>query len=95
MSENRRIARRRLIAGGTALAGLGALALTPGRAAAWSSGPADVATERLYRSACTRNADHGRLAEQVRARLAGTMTPAAIDGALAAMRCPVCGCPLL
>jgi hypothetical protein len=94
MTDSRPIGRRRLV-GGAALAGLGALALAPGRAAAWSSGPADVETQQLYRAACTRDAYHALLARQVRARLAGLMPAASVDHALAAMKCPVCGCPLI
>jgi hypothetical protein len=85
------ISRRHLV---TATA-LGAIAMAPGRAAAWSTGPSDAETERLYRSACARDAHHGRLARQVRARLAGLMPAASIDRALAAMKCPVCRCRLI
>ena len=92
MTSTAAIGRRRLVAA-IVLGGLGAIALAPGRAAAWSSGPADAETERLYRSACTRDAYQSQLARQVRARLAGLMPDASIDRALAAMKCPVRGSP--
>jgi hypothetical protein len=90
----RQLTRRSLISG-SALAGLGAVALAPGRAAAWSTAPADAETERLYRAACGRDDYHGRLAARMRARLAGLLPDASIYRTLAAMKCPICGCPLI
>ena len=94
MTSTATISRRRLVVA-TALGGLGAVGLAPCRGAAWSTGITDAETERLYRSACTRDANHTRLAQQVRARLAGLMPAASIDQALAAMKCPICDCPLI
>ena len=81
--------RRRFLAT-TALAGL-----LPAAARGFSIVEADAEGKRLYLSACRQNeADrHRRLVEELRAQLT-TVDEDEIAKALAAARCPTCGCPL-
>jgi len=98
MSETDRLpstARRRFLSS-TALGGLGLL--VGARAArAWTEQPMDVATHKLYADRCRLANDgyHEQLAAAERARLSGTMTAAQIEAALAQLRCPICGCPVV
>jgi hypothetical protein len=97
-------ARRRFLSS-TALGGLGLLMgaefvqsiAASGAARAWTTQPMDVATHKLYADRCRLAPDgyHEQLAAEERTRLAGTMSEAQIDAALAALRCPICGCPVV
>ena len=88
-------ARRRFLSS-TALGGLG-LFVGPQAARAWTEQPMDVATHKLYADRCRLANDgyHEQLAAEERARLAATMTEPQIETALAALRCPICGCPIV
>jgi len=81
---------RRCFLASTALAGV-----VPVAAGAFSIVEADPEAERLYLAAC-RQSDgerHRLLVEELRAQLK-TKDEKEIAKALAAARCPVCGCPL-
>jgi hypothetical protein len=82
--------RRRFLAT-TALAGL-----LPAAARGFSIVDADAEAKRLYLAACHLNeADrHRRLVEELRAQLTA-IDEDEIIAALAAARCPACGCPLV
>jgi len=88
-------ARRRFLSS-TALGGLGLLA---GAQAAWAftEQPMNAATHKLYADRCRLANDgyHEQLAAAERTRLGATMSEAQIETALAALRCPICGCPLV
>jgi len=98
MRESNRLpsgARRRFLRS-TALGGLGLL--TGARAArAFTEQPMNAATHKLYADRCRLANDgyHAQLAAAERARLGATMSPAQLETALAALRCPICGCPLV
>ena len=82
--------RRRFLAT-TALAGL-----LPAAARGFSIVEADAEAKRLYLSACRQDERerHRRLVEELRAQLT-TTDKEEIQQALAAARCPACGCPLV
>ena len=88
-------ARRRFLSS-TALGGLGLL-VGAQAARAWTEQPMNVATHKLYADRCRLANDgyHEQLAAEERTRLAGTMSEAQIETALAALRCPICGCPVV
>ena len=88
-------ARRRFLTN-TALAGLGFVAGI--RAAhAFSQQPMTEAEHKAWRNACSGAADpyHAQLVEEAEAGLKGQMSAADIERAVAAMRCPICGCALV
>ena len=88
-------ARRRFLSS-TALGGLGLL--VGARAAqAFTEQPMNAATHKLYADRCRLANDgyHEQLAAEERTRLAATLSEAQIDAALAALRCPICGCPVV
>ena len=98
MSETDRLpskARRRFLSS-TALGGLGLLAGAQA-ARAWTQQPMDVATHKLYADRCRLASDgyHEQLAIEERTRLTGTMSEDQIASAVAALRCPICGCPVV
>lgn len=98
MSETDRLpskARRRFLSS-TALGGLGLL-VGAQAARAWTQQPMDVATHKLYADRCRLASDgyHEQLAIEERTRLAGTMSEDQLTSALAALRCPICGCPVV
>jgi hypothetical protein len=98
MSETDRLpsrARRRFLSS-TALGGLG-LVVGAQAARAWTEQPMNVATHKLYADRCNLANDgyHEQLAAAERTRLAGTLSEAQIETALAALRCPICGCPVV
>ena len=104
MSETDRVAsttRRRFLSstalGGLSLLGGVGLFLSARTARAWTEQPMDVATHKLYADRCRLATDgyHEQLAAEERTKLAGTMSDAQITAALAAMRCPICGCPVV
>jgi hypothetical protein len=88
-------ARRRFLSS-TALGGLGLLVGAP-MAQALTQQPMNAATHKLYADRCRLANDgyHEALAVEERTRLAATLSPAEIDAALAALRCPICGCPVV
>jgi hypothetical protein len=88
MVEPRR-ERRRMMAGLMGSAALVALAGRPARAfMPVKSGVYD----QMVDNACGVTAEHAQLRADAERRLAGVPDAAKI---LAAMRCPICGCPLL
>lgn len=88
-------ARRRFLSS-TALGGLGLLLGAPA-ARAFTEQPMNAATHKLYADRCRLATDgyHEQLAAEERTRLGTTLSEAQIDAALAALRCPVCGCPVV
>jgi hypothetical protein len=87
-------ARRRFLTN-TTLTGLGLLA--GARAAyAFSQQPMTEAEHKAWRNACTGAADpyHAQLVAAAEVELKGRMSAAEIEQAVAAMRCPICGCAL-
>jgi len=98
MSETDRLpskARRRFLSS-TALGGLGLLMGTQA-ARAFTEQPMNAATHKLYADRCKLATDgyHEQLAAEARARLGTTLSEAQIETALAALRCPICGCPIV
>jgi hypothetical protein len=89
---------RRRFLGTTALAGIGAVAalLLPRAAAALTLEPMSGEAERLYLGACSAKdgAYHRQIVEQVKAELAGRRSDEAIEQVIAALTCPICGCPV-
>ena len=78
------------------MTGLGLLA--GARAArAFSQQPMNAAEHKAYRNACSGAADpyHAQLVQQAQAELGDRMNAAELEQAVAAMRCPICGCPLV
>ena len=72
------------------------MAGTGGIAQAFTRQTMTADAHRAYANACSGIADpyHQQLAQEMAAELGGTMSPAEIDSAIAAMRCPICGCSL-
>ncbi|HVJ51480.1 MAG TPA: hypothetical protein VM689_03415 [Aliidongia sp.] len=87
--------RRRFLAS-TALGSLG-LVGSAGVARAFTSQKMTADAHRAYVNACTGAADpyHRQLAEDAAAELGGSLSPAELNAAIAAMRCPICGCSLV
>jgi hypothetical protein len=91
------LSRRRLFAT-TALGGLGAIlgiaAARPARALTMQ--PMDAEAKALYLTACSARdgSYHRELVAEAKQRLAGRASEAEIEAAIAAMTCPVCGCPI-
>jgi hypothetical protein len=77
----------------TALGGLG----LAGTARAFTPQPMTAETHRANANACSGATDpyHRQLAEEIAAKLGGSMSQADIDHAIAAARCPICGCGLV
>ncbi len=88
-------ARRRFL-GTTALAGIGVL-LGSKAARAFSQAKMDPATHQAYLNGCTNSADpyHAGLVQHAQLEMQGRMSDAEIQSAIAAMRCPICGCVLV
>jgi hypothetical protein len=88
-------ARRRFL-GSTALAGIGIL-LGSRAARAFTQQKMDPAVHKAYLNGCTNAADpyHAGLVQQAEAEMKGRMSDAQIQAAIAAMRCPICGCALV
>ncbi len=80
------------------LFGVGALCATSiaaGRPAkAFQVMPTDDYAAMIDHS-CGVNSTHARLLDEAEARLGVTLTKAQREQALAALRCPICGCPLI
>jgi len=88
-------ARRRFLSS-TALGGLGLL-LGAETARAFTQQPMNAATHKLYADRCKLANDgyHEALLTEQRTKLGATMGEAQLEQALAALRCPICGCPLV
>jgi hypothetical protein len=64
------------------------------RAFAFSLEQGNAETASLYAGHCSANNQyHAELAAELTAKLKGH-TPAEIEAALVAFRCPICGCPI-
>jgi hypothetical protein len=89
---------RRRFLSATALAGAGTVAtlILTRAAAALTLEPMSGETERLYLSACSAKdgAYHRQIVAQIKAELAGSRTDAEIEQIIAALTCPICGCPV-
>jgi hypothetical protein len=85
---------RRRFLSSTAIVGLAAL--VPGLASAFSLESADAQGARLYLTACGSQdtETHRRLVADLRAELSDK-SEAEIEAAIAATRCPVCGCAIV
>jgi hypothetical protein len=84
----------------TALAGAGlsALLIKDRPATAFEFKPMDAKTAEEYANACgtpEQRAYHQQLLAEARTKLAGTMSAAELDAALAQLTCPICGCHLV
>jgi hypothetical protein len=88
-------ARRRFLSS-TALGGAGLL-FGATAARAFSEQPMNAATHKLYADRCRLANDgyHEQLAAAERARLGAGLSEAQVEVALAALRCPICGCPVV
>ena len=88
-------ARRRFL-GTTALAGIGIL-IGSRAARAFTQQKMDPAVHKAYLNGCTNAADpyHAGLVQQAESQMQGRMSDAEIQAAIAAMRCPLCGCALV
>jgi hypothetical protein len=87
---------RRRFLGTSALAGIGIL-LGSRAAHAFTQQKMDSAVHKAYLNGCTNAADpyHAGLVRQAEAQMKGRMSDADIQTAIAAMRCPLCGCALV
>jgi hypothetical protein len=84
-------ARRRFLASSAIF---GAAALTATKAIALSLETDNAEAEKLYLSACAaQNSYHQQLLAEVTAKLDGRPQQE-IDAAVAALKCPFCGCPI-
>jgi hypothetical protein len=92
---NRPLSRRHFLTG-TALTGsaMGLLVARP--AGALSIQPMDAAAHRLFMDHCSVKTDpyHQALLAEAKAELPAGMDEKAIKAALAALNCPICGCPI-
>jgi hypothetical protein len=88
---------RRRFLGTTALAGLGAAAWVAagGRASAFRVDEENVGRTALYLSGCETQAAHDELAKDILAKLDGHEPPERARAIIQAMKCPICGCPLV
>jgi len=90
--------RRFLTSTAMAGAGVGAVALSKGPAAAFEIRPMDAKTHEAYLNACgspEQRAYHQQLLAETKTKLAGTMSEADIDAAVAQLTCPICFCHLV
>ena len=91
------LSRRRLLTT-TTLGGVGAVlgiaAARPARAL--SIQPMDAEGKALYLTTCSSRDGtyHRELVAEAKKRLEGRASEAEIEAAIAAMTCPVCGCPI-
>ena len=87
---------RRRFLGSTALAGIG-LVIGSKAARAFTEQKMDPAVHKAWLNACTGAADpyHAQLVAQAETEMKGKMGEAEIQQAIAAMRCPICGCSLV
>jgi hypothetical protein len=86
--------RRRFLAT-TALGGLGVLAARTAAAFTEQKMPAALHKELADRCSGVADPYHERLAAEAAAGLKGTMSDAEIQKAIAAIRCPICGCAVV
>jgi hypothetical protein len=86
--------RRRFLMSATAVGGAGVAVLTASRAFAFSLELGNAEAVSLYAGHCSANNQyHAELVAELTAKLKGH-TPAEIEAALVAFRCPICGCPI-
>jgi hypothetical protein len=96
MSEFDRTRRRFLASTGLGFAGLGLLAGTR-PALAFSQQPMNAAEHKAYLGACGAADDpyHAELVRRAEAELKEHLSDSEVQQAIAAMRCPICGCALV
>ena len=88
------VSRRRFLMSGTFIGGAGLALLVARRASALSLEKTDAQAASLYAGHCSANNQyHAELVAELTAKLQGH-TPAEIEAALVAFRCPICGCPI-
>lgn len=86
--------RRRFLMSATAIGGAGLVLFAAPRAFALSLEEGNAETVSLYAGHCSANNQyHAELVAELTAKLKGH-TPAEIEAALVAFRCPICGCPI-
>jgi hypothetical protein len=86
--------RRRFLMSATVIGGAGVAVLAASRAFAFSLEQGNAETVSLYAGHCSAdNQYHAELVAELTAKLEGH-TPAEIEAALVAFRCPICGCPI-
>jgi hypothetical protein len=86
--------RRRFLMSATSIGGVGLAVSATSRAFAFSLEQGNAETASLYAGHCSANNQyHAELAAELTAKLKGH-TPAEIEAALVAFRCPICGCPI-
>jgi hypothetical protein len=88
------MSRRGFLMSATAIGGAALLLLAARRAFALSFEEADAQAAKLYAGHCSaNNAYHAELVADLTAKLHGH-SQTEIESALAAARCPICGCPI-
>ena len=88
------VSRRRLLMSATVIGSAGAAMLAATRAFAFSIEEGNAEAVSLYAGHCSANNQyHAELVAELTAKLKGH-TPAEIEAALVAFRCPICGCPI-
>ncbi|MTJ83385.1 MAG: hypothetical protein F8N37_20545 [Telmatospirillum sp.] len=85
------ISRRGLVAG---LAGMGVALGASRRASAFTADTPSMRTLALHDNACGATASHKALVAEVERTLGDKYTPEEKQKVLAALTCPICGCPL-
>ena len=87
---------RRHFLGSTALAGIGLL-IGARAARAFTQQKMDPSVHKAWLNGCTNATDpyHAGLVQQAEAEMQSRMSDAEIQAAIAAMRCPICGCALV
>ena len=88
------VSRRRFLMSATVIGGAGVAVFAAPRAFALSLEQGNAETVSLYAGHCSANNQyHAELVAELTAKLKGH-TPAEIEAALVAFRCPICGCPI-
>ena len=88
------VSRRRFLMSATVIGGAGLALFAAPRAFALSLEEGNAETQSLYLGHCSANNQyHAELVAELTAKLKGH-TPAEIEAALVAFRCPICGCPI-
>jgi hypothetical protein len=88
------VSRRRFMMSATFIGGAGLAMFAARRAFALSLEQANADAQLLYFGHCSANNQyHAELVAELTAKMQGH-TPAEIEAALVAFRCPICGCPI-
>jgi len=88
------VSRRRFLRSATAIGGGGVAVFAASSAFAFSLEEGNAEALALYAGHCSANNQyHAELVAELTAKLKGH-TQAEIEAALAAARCPICGCPI-